>query len=136
MRRSAPFYQGKLTERVMERNRSESGKGKDEGVRCCVRYDQLFATGVLYSFSNAVTAVVPAVVGITIRTVSGNRGVPGEAAGSGSGIIIAMADTQLRTVDDLHRFLTDWTVGRPARITARRGRMRIKFTVSPGEAAP
>jgi len=86
MRRSAPFYQGKLTEHVMERNRSESGKGKDEGVRCCVRDEKLFATRVLDSFSNAVTtmvsAVMPAVVGITIRTGSGNRRGSGEAAGS------------------------------------------------------
>lgn len=77
----------------MERDREESGNGNDGGGRCCVRGGKSYATELLDSFLNAVTtvvnAVVPAVVGITIRIGSGNRGVPGEAAGSGSGIIIA-----------------------------------------------
>lgn len=61
---------------------------------------------------------------------------PAARAGMAPGdLIIAIADTEVKSVDDLHRFLTDWPVGKSVRISAIRGRDRREFTVIPGEAS-
>ncbi|OGX07501.1 MAG: serine protease [Omnitrophica WOR_2 bacterium GWA2_47_8] len=48
--------------------------------------------------------------------------------------IVAIEATMVSTVDDLHRFLSQWPVGQPVVLTAIRGAELLKITVVPMEA--
>jgi len=49
-------------------------------------------------------------------------------------LIIAIAESRIRSLDDIHRFLTDWGVNRPVQITVLRGREKKILNVTPVEA--
>lgn len=61
---------------------------------------------------------------------------PAQVAGMHMGdLIVAINGETVRTVDDLHRFLSAWPVGRMAELTLVRGKVLEKVYVRPEEAA-
>jgi len=50
-------------------------------------------------------------------------------------LIIAIGGTSIQSVDDLHRFLADWPIGKPVEIEIVNGQSRKRLTVKPIEAA-
>jgi S1-C subfamily serine protease len=48
--------------------------------------------------------------------------------------IISIHSKRVLTVDDLHRFLAEWTIGKPVNITILRGNQKQEVTVIPTEA--
>ena len=60
---------------------------------------------------------------------------PAAAAGLGEGdIVVAVEGRPVTSVDDVHRLLTDWPIGRPVRLTALRRTELVEVTVTPAEA--
>jgi S1-C subfamily serine protease len=60
---------------------------------------------------------------------------PGAIAGLREGdIVVRFGDSWIRGIDELHRLLTEETVGAPIEITVLRGRERLSLTLRPGEA--
>lgn len=57
---------------------------------------------------------------------------PAAAAGLFRGdLLVAIGDTEIAGVDDLHRFLTDWPVGEPVQVEVVRGGERVPLTIVP-----
>ena len=50
-------------------------------------------------------------------------------------LIVAMSDRPIGSVDDLHRFLAEWTIGEPISLTALRGADLVRIRVTPAEWA-
>jgi S1-C subfamily serine protease len=50
-------------------------------------------------------------------------------------LIVAINGSDVQSVDDLHRFLSEWPIGRPVEIDVVRGQSRRSLTVAPKEAA-
>ncbi len=50
-------------------------------------------------------------------------------------LIVGIEDRPVRTVDDLHRFLSDWAIGKPVTLTLLRGKERMQISIVPAEAA-
>ncbi len=60
---------------------------------------------------------------------------PGDRAGLQEGdLIVAIGDRTVASVDDLHRFLSEWPVGRDAALTVVRQGARLSVTIVPQEA--
>ncbi len=60
---------------------------------------------------------------------------PGDRAGLQEGdLIVAIGDRTVASVDDLHRFLSEWPVGREAALTVVRQGARLPVTIVPQEA--
>lgn len=60
---------------------------------------------------------------------------PAARAGLREGdVVVAVGDRAVARVDDLHRFLADWPIGRPTTLTVLRGENRIDLDVAPAEA--
>lgn len=71
---------------------------------------------------------------VEVHTVE--SGAPAAQAGLLPGdLIVAIEEHQVRTVDDLHRFLADWAIGKPVTLTLLRGKERMKLSITPAEAA-
>ncbi|MGB6067840.1 MAG: trypsin-like peptidase domain-containing protein [Desulfomonilaceae bacterium] len=69
----------------------------------------------------------------TIRVYPGD---PADRGGMRDGdLIVAMADKPVGTLDDLHRFLTEWPVGQPVKITILRRANKEEIEVIPSEEA-
>ncbi len=49
-------------------------------------------------------------------------------------LLVAIADTALNSIDDLHRFLSHWPVGTPVKVTILRYSEKVELEVTPGEA--
>jgi S1-C subfamily serine protease len=49
-------------------------------------------------------------------------------------LIVAVKGQRVASVDDLHRFLSEWPIGEPIRITVLRGKKKVKLTIVPVEA--
>ena len=63
-------------------------------------------------------------------------GGPGARAGLVEGdLIVAVNDRPVASVDDLHRFLSEWPIGREASLTVLRQGARLMVSVAPAEAA-
>jgi len=61
---------------------------------------------------------------------------PAARAGVREGdMIVAIDERPVRSVDDLHRFLSDSPIGEPVTLTLLRGKERLTIPVQPGEAA-
>ena len=76
---------------------------------------------------------LPTEHGVEVATVD-ERG-PAHRAGVQRGdIIVRMGDRPTATVDDLHRFLTEWPAGQPVTLTLLRGKERLELDVTPIEA--
>lgn len=61
---------------------------------------------------------------------------PAGLAGMREGdLIIGIADQPVATLDDLHRFLTEWPVGQPVKITVLRRAAKEEIEVIPSEAS-
>ncbi len=72
---------------------------------------------------------------IAIEVVSVAPDGPGNQAGIEPGdLLVAIGDRKLTTVDDLHRFLTEWPVGKPVKLTIVRGKEKLQVEVAPVEA--
>lgn len=70
-----------------------------------------------------------------VEVVSVSRASPAGRAGIRPGdLIIAINDTSVTCVDDLHRFLSAWPITEPATLTLIRGRQRITLPITPMEA--
>ncbi|WP_292520619.1 trypsin-like peptidase domain-containing protein [Methanoculleus sp.] len=79
------------------------------------------------------------VLGLTanqaVEVVSVSRASPAGRAGLRPGdLIIAINETDVACVDDLHRFLTTWPIAEPATLTLIRGGRRITLPIVPAEA--
>ncbi|RJQ65891.1 MAG: PDZ domain-containing protein [Desulfobacteraceae bacterium] len=62
----------------------------------------------------------------------GPAGLAGVQAGD---LIVAIHGSDVQSVDDLHRFLADWPIGRPVEIDVVRGSVRRVLMIEPKEAA-
>jgi S1-C subfamily serine protease len=72
---------------------------------------------------------------MAIEVVSVSPDGPGGQAGIEPGdLLVAIGDRKLTTVDDLHRFLTEWPVGKPVKLTIVRGKEKMQVEVIPAEA--
>ena len=61
---------------------------------------------------------------------------PARQAGVQTGdLIVAIEGRDVASVDDLHRVLAEWPIGRPAALAILRGRERVTISVVPVEAA-
>jgi S1-C subfamily serine protease len=49
-------------------------------------------------------------------------------------LIVAINGSDVQSVDDLHRFLSDWPIGRPVEIDIVRGQNRRVLVIVPKEA--
>ena len=49
-------------------------------------------------------------------------------------LLVAIRGTQVQSVDDLHRFLSDWPIGRSVEIDIIRGQNRRTLSIIPREA--
>jgi S1-C subfamily serine protease len=57
---------------------------------------------------------------------------PAQRAGIQAGdLIVAIEERPVASVDDLHRFLAEWEIGRPAALVILRGRERVTVVVAP-----
>ena len=61
----------------------------------------------------------------------GPAGVAGMKVGD---LIVAINGTEVQSVDDLHRFLSEWPIGKPVEIDIARGSDRKKLKIVPEEA--
>jgi S1-C subfamily serine protease len=62
---------------------------------------------------------------------------PAEQAGFEVGdVIVAIDDTKVTSIDDLHRFLSQWPINKPVPLTILRQGQRIDLKAAPREAAP
>ena len=70
-----------------------------------------------------------------VEVVAVEPSCPAAAAGLGEGdIVVAVEGRPVTSVDDVHRLLTDWPIGRPVRLTALRRAEIVEMTVTPAEA--
>lgn len=61
---------------------------------------------------------------------------PAAQAGLRQGdMLVAIAESHVAGIDDLHRFLAEWPVGKPVTVTVIRGKTRLQLEVMPSEAA-
>jgi S1-C subfamily serine protease len=51
-------------------------------------------------------------------------------------LIVAINGQDVESVDDLHRFLSEWPIGQPMKLTVIRGSERMEMSVVPAEAGP
>jgi S1-C subfamily serine protease len=73
--------------------------------------------------------------GSAIEVLSVDRGGPAGRAGLHMGdFIVAVDDTEVGSVDDLHRFLSEWPIGEPIMLTVIRRTERMEIHVVPAEA--
>ncbi len=71
-----------------------------------------------------------------VEIIRVSPGSPADRAGMRDGdLIVAMADKPVGSLDDLHRFLTEWPVGQPVKITILRGANKEEVEVIPSEEA-
>jgi S1-C subfamily serine protease len=64
-------------------------------------------------------------------------GSPAQSAGLREGdVIVALNESPVRDVDDLHRALTETMIGVPTTITVLRRSQRLAIEVTPAESAP
>ena len=63
--------------------------------------------------------------------LQGPAGLAGVQVGD---LLVAIKGTDVQSVDDLHRFLSEWLIGRPVEIDIVRGRHRRTLTIVPQEA--
>ena len=70
-----------------------------------------------------------------VEVVSVNRATPAGRAGLRPGdLIVAINDTPVVCVDDLHRFLAAWPIAEPATLAVVRNRRQIMLPIVPAEA--
>lgn len=71
-----------------------------------------------------------------VEVMSSNSGSPAALAGlRKADLIVAINGVAVRSVDDLHRYLAEWPVGRLLNLTVIRGNKRLDLGITPTEAA-
>ncbi len=71
-----------------------------------------------------------------VEVISVEKGGPAEVSGMHEGdLLVSINDTNVASVDDLHRFLTRWPIGHKVKVTVIRGMQRNELDVVPDEAA-
>ena len=76
---------------------------------------------------------LPSAYGVEVVALEGDS--PARRAGlRARDLIVRMADRPIASVDDLHRFLTEWPSGRPVKVAILRGIEMLEFDVTPTEA--
>lgn len=92
---------------------------------------------LLDAYSRAVIAIVdqvgPSVVSINVGVRRRGRGPDISGAGSGVILIVLINEQVVASVDDLHRFLAEWPIGKPVTLTIVRGGERLQLQVIPVE---
>ena len=63
-----------------------------------------------------------------------SRGPAGQAGIQAGDLVVAINGSDVQSVDDLHRFLSEWPIGRPVEIDIIRGQSRRALIVVPQEA--
>lgn len=70
-----------------------------------------------------------------VEAISSDPEGPATQAGLRRGdLVVAIDGHPVTSVDDLHRYLAEWPVGRPVVLTVIRGKQRLELEVTPGEA--
>src|SRR5262249_54042454 len=70
-----------------------------------------------------------------VEIVSIEAGGPAAQAGLAEGdILVGVEGLAVTRIDDLHRLLAEWPIGRPTPLRPLRGRARRDVVVTPGEA--
>ena len=73
--------------------------------------------------------------GRAVEVINSEHGGPAAQAGLRRGDLVVDINSQrVSSVDDLHRFLTDWPIGKPVILTIIRGMTRLDLEVVPSEA--
>jgi S1-C subfamily serine protease len=71
-----------------------------------------------------------------VEVISNDPNGPAARAGLRPGdLMVAVNDQPVGSIDDLHRILADWPIGKPLNLTVIRGKERLEFGVIPSEAA-
>jgi S1-C subfamily serine protease len=65
-----------------------------------------------------------------------SHGPAGQAGMREGDLIVAINGQDVESVDDLHRFLSEWPIGQPMKLTVIRGSERMEMSVVPAEAGP
>jgi S1-C subfamily serine protease len=100
-----------------------------------VRRSYIGVAGQDVKISRALARLAGLAVASAVRVASVVRGGPGEKAGLREGdLIVAVGDTPIGQVDDLHRALTERHVGRGLPMIVIRDARRITLRVVPAEA--
>ncbi len=69
-----------------------------------------------------------------VEVLSVERGSPAAQGGMRVGdLIVTINGTEVSSVDQLHRFLSDWPIGKPVKVTVLRGQERLEIEVTPSE---
>ena len=63
-------------------------------------------------------------------------GPAGQAGMREGDLIVAINGQDVESVDDLHRFLSEWPIGQPMKLIVIRGSERMEMSVVPAEAGP
>ena len=72
---------------------------------------------------------------LAVEVLTVESGSPAEHAKMKAGdLIVAINGVEVESVDDLHRFLSEWPIGQPVEIDVVRGRSRKVLIAVPGEA--
>jgi S1-C subfamily serine protease len=50
-------------------------------------------------------------------------------------LVVALNDREVGSIDDMHRVLADWPIGKSLNLTVLRGKERLELAVVPSEAA-
>jgi S1-C subfamily serine protease len=70
----------------------------------------------------------------SVEIVAVEAGGPAASAGLREGdLVVALDDQAVATVDDVHRMLVAWPIGKPLRVTVLRGAARFEISVIPAE---
>ena len=77
---------------------------------------------------------LPNELAVEVMRVDPN-GPAGRAGIHAGDIIVGIGDEPVATLDDLHRFLTEWPVGRPVTVTILRRKDKVEIEVVPVEAS-
>jgi S1-C subfamily serine protease len=71
-----------------------------------------------------------------VEVISSDPNGPAAQAGLRPGdLVVAVNGQPVGSIDDLHRFLADWPIGKSLTLTVIRGKERLEFGVTPSEAA-
>ena len=65
-----------------------------------------------------------------------SQGPAGQAGMREGDLIVAINGQDVESVDDLHRFLSEWPIGQPKKLIVVRGSERMEMSVVPAEAGP
>jgi S1-C subfamily serine protease len=102
-----------------------------------VRRGYLGISGQVQPLDPAITQSLNLSIDRGVEVVSIDPQGPAEQAGFEVGdIIVAIDDSPVTSIDDMHRFLSQWPINKPIPLTIVRERQRVEIKAAPREAQP